>query len=282
MKTFNILIPVAFFISGCVSTLYFEEPMPRSGEILTNLPDYFNGLYRVQDSMMMEDNFQLYYEINRISNTHCLIFSYHQLSIDSLQQLVEEDGYTGYQLTKETLLMRKKDTTEVIPNVNRVGDFIQIEKRPAFELNLDDNTFYSYDINEQEYYQALASTCKLISYDDKLYINYREKGYWKILVLESVDENLVISMTNISDQDDVMEQYRNISKVENEEETPVYVSNPTDEEFLKIMGNNMLVHNQMWEKVARTETINSDLYYRIGFFIALAVIMLLLLWKRTN
>ena len=80
LKFFFLSLLLTLFF-GC-TILLFENPIPNKGEIVQVLPEFLNGQFLKKEE-------QIYYDIERINDKHCIIYSTNWIHKDSIYALVE-------------------------------------------------------------------------------------------------------------------------------------------------------------------------------------------------
>jgi len=242
MKALKIhLKAVALFLSaltlffGC-TRLLFENPIPNKGEIVQVLPEFLNGQY-------LKKGEQTYYDIERINDKHCIIYSTNWIHKDSIYALVEsiKNDSTYAEFQESTLVIKDKDTTQKII-LSLDEDFYYTEKEPAYEINLEKGYFID------EFDKKLEKRTILKSYNNKYFLNIiDQEEKWFAVWLEMKNDSLTIWKSQIADTSFVekLDYYNTLTKIDKIGDK-TYVANPSDEELFKLLEESSLFNEETW------------------------------------
>ena len=90
---------------------------------------------RFLNGQFLKKEEQIYYDIERINDKHCIIYSTNWIHKDSIYALVEsiKNDSTYAEFKESTLIIKDKDTTQrIILRLDK--DIYYTEKEPAYEM----------------------------------------------------------------------------------------------------------------------------------------------------
>lgn len=238
-----------FFFLALLLTLFFrcaillfENPIPNKGEIVHVLPEFLNGQFLQKEE-------QIYYNIERINDKHCIIYSTNWIHKDSIYTFLEsiKNDFTYVEFKESTLIIKDKDTTQKI--ILRLDeDIYYTEKEPAYEINLEKGYFIN------DFKKKLEKRVIIKSYNNKCFLNIiDQEGKWFAVWLEMKNDSLTIWNSKIADTSFVenLEYYNRLTKI-NKIKDKTFVANPSDEELFILLKEPSLFNKETWIRVDYT------------------------------
>ena len=234
---------ITMLFCGC-TMLLFENPIPNKGEIVQVLPNFLRGKFIKQGE-------QIFYDIERINERHCIIYAtnwIHKDSIDTLIKNIRNDS-TKVEFRESTLIIEEKDTSQFI-NLRLDKDIYYTDKEPEFELNLDKGYFID-NFDKRNKKRAI-----LKFYKNKYFLNIIEQDEkWFAVWIEKNNERLIIKNSVIADTTfvDKLSYYNKLTKIK-KIDNKVFLANPTDKELFNLIEEPSLFNEETWIRVNNTQT----------------------------
>lgn len=232
-----VFLPLLLLL-GCTKLL-FENPMPNEGEIIRILPGFFDGIY-----IKKGDN--IYYQIERINDKHCIIQSYAGFHKDSLYKQIEKlnTDSTRAELRGSTLIFENKNSPEILNTFRVEGNYYYTQSKPRYEINLEKGYF----IDDFEDIKKKKAMLRFL--DNKYFLNVVEDENWFLIWFEEKDNYLFIHNSGIADTsfNKSLTYYNGLTSIEKiADET--YLANPFDEEFYDLLEEPDLFKKENWIRV---------------------------------
>jgi len=262
------LLLTLFF--GC-TVLLFESPIPNKGEIVQVLPDFLNGQY-------LKKGEQTYYDIERINDKHCIIYSTDWVHKDSIYALVEsiKNDSTHVEFQESTLIIKENDTTQKIL-LRLEEDFYYTEKEPTYEINLEKGYFID------DFDKKLEKRVLLKTYNNKYFLNIiDQKEKWFAVWFEMKNDGLFIWNSQIADTSFVenLDYYNRLTTI-NMIRDKTYLASPSDEELFNLLEEPSLFNEETWIRVDDGKKLNW-LWKIIGISFLLLFVIFIALRKPNN
>ena len=269
LKFFFLSLLLTLFF-GC-TILLFENPIPNKGEIVQVLPEFLNGQFLKKEE-------QIYYDIERINDKHCIIYSTNWIHKDSIYALVEsiKNDSTYAEFKESTLIIKDKDTTQKI--ILRLDeDIYYTEKEPAYEINLEKGYFID------DFDKKLKKRAILKSYNNKYFLNIiDQEEKWFAVWFEMKNDSLTIWNSQIADTSFVenLDYYNGLTKI-NKIEDKTFVTNPSNEELFNLLEEPSLFNEETWIRADDSKK-QSWIGKIIGITFLLLFVVFIALRKRNN
>lgn len=257
-------------VLGCTK-LVFEKPIPKNGEMVQVLPEYFNGKF-------LKNGEQTYYDIERLSEKHALVYATEWFHKDSINSLIEslKNESTYAELREDTLFIKAKDSVQKI-KLTQEKDIYYTEKEPVYEINLDDGYFID-DFDEKQKKKALLKYHK-----QKYFLNIIDaENKWFAAWFENKNDSLIIRHSQIADTSflENLSYYNKLTNITYINDD-AYLANPTDEELFKLIDEPNLFTEEIWIRVYDNQQWNI-VWIIAGVTLLLLFIIFILIKKPTN
>ena len=255
--------------AGCTKLL-FERPIPNKGEAIQILPEFFNGKF-------LKKGEQLYYNIDRIDDKHCIVYSTNWIHKDSIDAYVEKitNDSTEAEFKDSALFIKDKDTTTRI-ELKLDRNLYYTEKEPVYEINLNKGYFID-DFDKKEEKKAI-----LKYYENRYFLNIIDNDEkWLAIWLQENNDSLIIRNSFIADTlfTQKLSYYNGITKIEKVEDK-TYFANPSDQELFELLDESSLFNEEIWIRVDDNYSM-SWIFTIVGIIILLFYIIVIA-WRKTN
>jgi uncharacterized membrane protein YfcA len=272
-------ISLRFFFSSLMLTLLFgctkllfENTVPNQGEIIQVLPEFLSGSFHADED-------QIFYDVERVNEKHCIIYGRNWIQKDSIYALVEslKNDSTYVEFKESMLIIKQKDTTERI-KLRLDDDVYYTEKEPVYELNLDKGYFID------DFENNFKKKALLKFYNGKYFLNtLDEQDNWFAIWFENKSDRLILHNSFIADTlfTERLPYYNGITKIE-KLQNKTYVTNPSDKELFNLLAEPSLFEQEVWMKLREEKGLGGFwTVFGISFIVLFALYLIITRRKKS-
>ena len=256
---------------GCTKLL-FENTVPTQGEIVQVLPGFLRGSF-------LKEGEKIFYDIERINEKHCIVYSTNWIQKDSIYILVEslKNDSTSVEFKESTLIIKHKDTTEKI-KLRLDDDVYYGEKEPVYELNLEKRYFID------DFDKKVKKNALLKFYKGRYFINIIDhQQNWFAIWLQYKSDRLIIHNSFIADTlfSERLPYYNAVTAIEKIQDK-IYVANPSDKELFNLMAEPSLFNQEVWIKLVDDQDMSGFwLVFGVTFIVLFALYLIITKQKKS-
>ena len=264
----SLLLMLSF---GC-KKLLFENTVPNQGEIVQVLPNFLRGSFNKEGD-------QILYDVERINQKHCIVYSTNWVKKDSIYALVEslKNDSTYAEFKESTLIIKQKDITEII-KLRLDDDVYYAEKEPLYELNLEKGYFID-DFDKKVKKKAL-----LKFNNGKYFINVIDhQQKWFAIWLQDKSDRLIVHNSFIADTlfTKRLPYYNGVTAIEKIGDK-TYLANPSDQELFNLLEEPSLFKQEVWIKFVEDNDMGGFWKVFSITFIVLFALFLIITKQKKN
>lgn len=229
-------------ISSCSSKLVFENPIPKNGQKVTDLPAHLEGIYFTGE----DRNFQ---KVEQLEKGHWLVYEFEAIRKDTMAQYIKslESDSVQVELRGEMLIAKqlKSNTSNLKNTFSLEGDFYHSPKKPFMEININKAIAIDNFSNIKE------ESLQILKKDDAYFLNIKKDDGWYLIWFDSNSDTISLNTSHIV-SDDFNEKFvksSNLFPIKKLNNNPTYGANPSDTEFFKFIKDNKVFYKTKWTKI---------------------------------